>query len=197
MAINIEWQVKPPRKSEEKPQMYPRITESEVIDELSLAKLTAAHGSLSRGAVQIALNDMAEVMARLLQEGKTIDIPALGTFKLSIGTDAQVHPDSNGRMQRIVVRGVNFQPSPALMDAIGKPSFSWRPTTGVAVAPSASRLVPQLLDYFQTHDSITRAEFEHLSGLKRSTACSRLKELEEMKVIQSVGHGRERKYIKI
>lgn len=196
MAIHIEWQVKPPGKNEEKPQMYPRITESEVIDEPQLAKLIAAHGSLSRGTAQIALNDLAEVMAKLLQEGKAIDLPALGTFKLSISTDAQVFPNSDRRMQHIVVRGVNFQPSPALMDAIGKPSFSWSPTGRVAIAPSASQLAPLLLDYFKTHDNITRADFERLSGLKRTTAYIRLKELEKMGVIQAVGHGQETKYKK-
>ena len=79
----------------------------------------AAHGSLSRGNAKAALTDLAEVMAELLGEDKTIDIPMLGSFKLSIGTDADIHPDSSRRMQSIVVRGVNFQPDKQLMDAIG------------------------------------------------------------------------------
>ena len=98
-------------------------------------------------------------------------------------------------MQSIVVKGVNFQPAQAFMDAIGKPSFQWKPTTGVAIAPTATKLIPLLTKYFQAHDSITRAEFERTFGLKRSTAYSRLKELEEKKVIQSVGHGKDTVYI--
>lgn len=195
MAINIEWQVKPPSKHEDKPQMFPRITDSEIVSEQQLAELMASHGSLSRGNAKTALEDLAEVMATLLREGKTINLPQLGSFKLSIGTDAEIHPDSNRRMKSIVVKGVNFQPAQEFMDAIGKPSFQWKPTTGVAIAPSADQIVPRLAKYFQTHDSITRAQFERTFGLKRTTAYSRLKELEEMGVIQTVGHGRDTIYI--
>ena len=196
MAINIEWQVKPPGKHDSKPQMFPRITDSEIANEQQLAELVASHGTLSRGNVKTALNDLAEVIAGLLKEGKTISIPSLGSFKLSIGTDSEIPPDSDRRMQSIIVRGVNFQPDQELLDAIGKPTFLWKPTTGVAIAPTLEQIIPQLLTYFNAHDSITRDEFERIFGLKRTTAYMRLKELKEMGVIQTVGNGRERKYVR-
>ena len=196
MAINIEWQVKPPGKHDSKPQMFPRITDSEIVNEQQLAELVASHGTLSRGNVKTALNDLAEVIAGLLKEGKTISIPSLGSFKLSIGTDSEIPPDSDRRMQSIIVRGVNFQPDQELLDAIGKPTFLWKPTTGVAIAPTLEQIIPQLLTYFNAHDSITRDEFERIFGLKRTTAYMRLKELKEMGVIQTVGNGRERKYVR-
>ena len=196
MAINIEWQVKPPSKNEDKPLMFPRITDSEIVNEQQLAELVASHGTLSRGNVKTALNDLAEVMAGLLKEGKTISIPSLGSFKLSIGTDSEIPPDSDRRMQNIIVRGVNFQPDQELLDAIGKPTFLWKPTTGVAIAPTLEQIIPQLLTYFNAHDSITRDEFERIFGLKRTTAYMRLKELVKMGVIVAVGNGRERKYLR-
>ena len=195
MAINIEWQVKPPSKNEDKPLMFPRITDSEIVNERQLSELMASHGSLSRGNAKSALGDLAEVMADLLREGKTITIPSLGSFKLSIGTDSDIRPDSDRRMQSIVVRGVNFQPDKEFMDAIGRPTFLWKPTTGVAIAPTADKLIPQLLTYFKTHDSITREEFELKFSLKRTTAYMRLKELVKMGVIQTIGNGRETKYM--
>ena len=196
MAINIEWQVKPPGKHDSKPQMFPRITDSEIVNEQQLAELVASHGTLSRGNVKTALNDLAEVMAGLLKEGKTISIPSLGSFKLSIGTDSEIPPDSDRRMQSIIVRGVNFQPDQELLDAIGKPTFLWKPTTGVAIAPTLEQIIPQLLTYFNAHDSITRDEFERIFGLKRTTAYMRLKELVKRGVIQAIGNGRERKYVR-
>lgn len=196
MAINIEWQIKPPGKSEGKPQMFPCITDSEIVNEQQLAELISSHGTLSRGNAKAALNDLAEVMADLLRGGKTIHIPLLGSFKLSIGTDSTIHPDSDRRMQSIVVRGVNFQPAQELIDTIGQPAFLWEPTTGVAIAPTADQLIPQLLTYLQTHGSITRDDFERTFGLKRTTAYSRLKELVKMGVIVAVGSGRNTRYVK-
>ena len=195
MAINIEWQVNPSVKKEEKLRLFPRIIDSEIVCEQQLAELMASHGSLSRGNAKTALDDLAEVMATLLREGKTINLPQLGSFKLSIGTDAEIHTDSNRRMRSIVVRGVNFRPAQEFMNAIGKPTFQWKPTAGVAIAPAAAQLIPRITEYYQTHDSITRAEFERTFGLKRTTAYSRLKELEEMGVIQTVGHGKDTVYI--
>ena len=195
MPIKIEWQINPSVKKEEKIRLFPRIIDSEIIGEQQLAELMASHGSLSRGNAKTALEDLAEVMAALLREGKTIHLPQLGSFKLSIGTDAEIHPDSDRRMKSIVVRGVNFQPAQAFMDAIDKPTYQWEPTTGVAIAPTADQLIPRLMAYFQTHGSITRAEFEYTFGLKRTTAYSRLKELEETGVIQAVGHGKDTVYV--
>lgn len=197
MAIDIEWQVKPPSKNEDKPLMFPRITDSKIVNEQQLAELMASHGTLSRGNAKAALGDLAEVMADLLREGKTVNIPMFGSFKLSIGTDSEIRPDSDRRMQSIVVRGVNFQPDQEFMDAIGKPTFQWKPTTGVAIAPTLEQLIPQLLIYFKTHDSITREEFERIFGLKRTTEYMRLKELVKMGVIVAVGNGRERKLVSI
>lgn len=177
--------------------MFPRITDSEIVNEQQLAELMASHGSLSRGNAKAALDDLAEVMADLLREGKTINIPSLGSFKISIGTDSEIRPDSDRRMQGIVVRGVNFQPDKGFMDAIGRLTFLWKPSTGVAIAPTADQLIPQLLTYFKTHDSITREEFERTFGLKRTTAYMRLKELEKKGVIHAVGGGRERKYVRL
>ena len=197
MPINIEWQVNPSVKKEKKTRLFPRITDSETVGENKLTELIASHGLLSRGNAKMALDDLAEVMSALLREGKTIDLPQIGSFKLSIGTDAEIHPDSNKRMQSIVVRGVNFQPAQEFMDAIGQPTFQWKPATGVAIAPTADQLIPRITEYFQTHDSITRPEFERTFGLKRTTAYSRLKELEEMGVIQAVGNGKDTMYIYI
>ena len=196
MAINIEWQVKPPLKNEENPQMFPRIVDSIIVNEQQLSKLIESHGSLSRGNAKAALNDLAEVMADLLSEGKTVCIPSFGSFKLSIGTDSEIHSDTDRRMQTIVVRGVNFQPSQEFMAAIGKPSFQWKSKTGVVIAPTTDQLIPQLITFFKTHDSITREEFERTFGLKRTTAYMRLKELVKRGVIQAIGNGRERKYVR-
>lgn len=109
--------------SEDKPLMFPRITDSEIVNEQKLAELMASHGTLSRGNAKTALNDLAEVMADLLKEGRAISIPMLGSFRLSIGTDSEIRPDSDRRMQSIVVRGVNFQPAQEFIDTIGKPLY--------------------------------------------------------------------------
>ncbi len=91
--------------------MFPRITDSEIVNEQQLAELVASHGSLSRKNAKTTLNDLAEVMADLLREGKTINIPSLGSFRLSKGIDSEIRPDSDRRMHSIVVKGVSLLPT--------------------------------------------------------------------------------------
>ena len=67
MAIDIEWQVKPPGKSNDKPQLFPRIVDSEVVNEHKLAKRIASHGSLSRGNAIAALDDFAAEISHSAQ----------------------------------------------------------------------------------------------------------------------------------
>lgn len=82
------------------------------------------------------------------------------------------------------------------MASIGKSKFLWKSTTEVAIALAATQLIPFFEEYFKTHDSIIHAEFECMFSLKRTTACSRLKELMAEGVIRAVGSGKETKYIK-
>ena len=87
-------------------------------------------------------------------------------------------------------------PCKLLMDAIGTPKFRTVPRNASPAAMTAAQLQSALLEYFETHDSITRSKFQELYKLKRTTACDRLKELQDMGVIKSIGSGRERKYVR-
>lgn len=190
MAIDIEWQVKPPRKDggNTTSKMFPRIVNSEVIDESKLAKLMAEDGGFTRGHAKDVLTTFGETIVKLLVEGKTVNLPDLGTFKLSIGTDST---NSNVR-----VKGVNFQPCKELLERISTPDFHVVARNAAPVVPTAVDLVSPLSEYFKSHDSITRTEFASLFKLKRTIACTRLKELQDMEVIKSVGSNRDTRYVK-
>lgn len=198
MAIDIEWQIRPPHKNDngDKPKLFPRKAKVDVANENLLAKKLAAHSGISTGVALAVLEDMGEIMGELLQEGKDINISSLGRFSLSIGCDEEVYSDTKNSKQKVAVRGVRFQANKELMDGVGEPTFREVARNAAIVATSAQELVPLLDEYFKTHSHITRAEFESRFNLKRTTAFTRLKELEEMGVIKQEGAGKDTKYIK-
>lgn len=198
MAIDIEWQIKPPHKNDngDKPKLFPRKAKVDVADENLLAKKLAAHSGISTGVALAVLEDMGEIMGELLQEGKDINISSLGRFSLSIGCDEDVYSDTKNSIQKVAVRGVRFQANKYLMDTVGEPTFREVARNAAIVATSAQELVPLLDEYFKTHSHITRAEFESAFNLKRATATLRLKELTNMGVIKQEGAGKDTKYIK-
>ena len=196
MAINIEWQTLPNQTNNtaDKPLLYPRMTENETVNMVSFCEKVAKYSSLTKGAVTTLICDMAEVIAKLLHEGKTIDLEDFGTFRLSIGTDANITSDIPYSKRQITVRGVNFQPHKTLIDAIGTPSFRTIPRNARITAVSQEQLQEILLEYFKTHDHITRSQFEKLCQLKRATACVRLKKLVNSGFLMKIGTNRDTKY---
>lgn len=197
MAIDIEWQLKPPGRNDNESvsRMFPRIVNSEVVDEDALAQIMSDSDVYTRGQIKGVLTTLGETIARLLSEGKTIDLSELGSFKLSIGTKGTVSRFSTGSACNVEVRGINFHPAKELMDRISKPDFRVVARNAAPIVPSAADIIAPLSEYMEIHGSITRTEFATLFKLKRTTACDRLKELQEMGVIMSVGSNRETKYV--
>lgn len=198
MAIDIEWQIKPPHKNDngDKPKLFPRKANVEVVDENLVAKRLAAHSGMSMGVALDVLEDMGEIIAGLLKDGKDVNISSLGRFQLSIGCDEDVYSDTKNSIQKVAVRGVRFQANKYLMDTVGEPTFREVARNAAIVATSVEGLIPLLDEYFKTHSHITRAEFESAFNLKRATATLRLKELTNMGVIKQEGAGKDTKYIK-
>ena len=196
MAINIEWQRLPIQddNTADNTPLYPRIAGNETVDFPSLCEKVAKHSSLTKGTIINAMTDMADIIAKLLREGKAIDVDGLGTFRLSIGTETNVTLSTPLRRRRVTVRGVKFQPHRTFMDAIGTPEFhSMRHNTS-PVEISNDQLQHILTEYFKTHDHITRSQFESLCHLRRTTAYTRLKEFVESGFLKKVGTNRDTRY---
>lgn len=198
MAIDIEWQVKPPTKKGEtnQPQLFPRIVNADVVGDAELADKIAAHSGLSRGVVTNVLEDLADVLATMMHEGKEVSLSSIGRFRLSIGTDADISPDTVNSTRKICVRGINFQPSDTLLNAIANPSFRQVARNASVVAPSTEQMLPLLDAFLQSHPTFSSTEFATHFNLKRPTAIARLNELMGMQVIRKEGSGRDTKYRK-
>lgn len=196
MPIDIEWQQMPPQRNnnDSEPRLFPRIVNSQVIKEEKLAEMIAAYGGEGRGTVKQVLQDFADVLARLLREGNEVRLPSLGTFRLTVGTDATVHRNTKGSIRSVAVRDIAFQPSEELRTAVGKPHFREVPRNAALVAGKSAEMVPYLDAYFQSHNSITSAEFAKLFSLKRSTAHTRIKELVAQGVLRQTGHNKDTRY---
>ena len=165
MAIDIEWLPKPPGTNTENsaPQLFPRMVNCEVVDENKLANLMAENDIYSLGQIKGVITTFAETVAKLFVDGKVIDLPYLGTFKLSVGATCAVTPATVSSTGNVEIRGVRFQPSKELKMLISSPNFHVVARNASPYVPSASELVEPLNEYFKSHDSITRSEFSESS----------------------------------
>lgn len=196
MAIDIEWQMLPKQSNESvnKPLLYPRIIKNGTVDLQTLCEKIAKHSSYTKGTIKGIIDDMVDIIAELLSKGETISLEEFGTFRLSIGTNANITPDIPYNKRNVIIRGINFQPDKALMEAIGTPKFQTCPRNASATAMSQDQLRHALLEYFKTHDHITRSQFENLYKLKRTTAYVRLKAFVDSGFLIKIGSNRDTKY---
>lgn len=196
MAIDIEWYVSSKQKGDNDKQtrLYPRISDNAMVDFQLLCEKVAKHGGHTRGEVKSVVSDVVDVVAELLREGRSVDLDELGIFRLAIGADSSVTENTKNKNAKVFVRGVNFQPHKTLMDAIGGPEFRTVPRNTVSETMTTVQLQNAVLKYFETHDSITRLEFEKLCRLKRTTAYIRLTELVDSGFLRKVGHNKDTCY---
>ena len=198
MAINIEWYTLPAQHNnadKEKKLLYPRMVKNETVDFRSFCKKVAKYGAHTKGTVETVISDMIDVFGELLHDGKTVNLEDLGVFRLSIGTNVDITTDVPFHKRNITVRGVNFQPSKTLMSTIGTPSFRNISKDSSILATPIEHFQRVLLEYFKTHNSITRSQFEELCRLKRTTAYVRLKALVGSGFLIKAGSNKETKYI--
>lgn len=198
MAIEIEWQVKPTDRGQEgiQPRIFPRIADSKVIDEQKLVEIMSKNSIHTRGTVTSILEDLSDTIATLLREGHTINIPSLGTFRLSIGSNSEITTATDPSARKAMVKGVKFLASKELKSSISTTSFRTVARNATPIAPPANSMVSVLSEFFNTHESITRTEFASIFNLKRATACRRLKELTDMGIIKCVGSNKDTRYVK-
>lgn len=198
MAINIEWQSIPPRKdsTDSKPRLFPRIANAGVVDNNELANMLAKHSGLSKGTVLCVLEDLPDIIASLLHEGKEVELSSLGRFRLSLGTTTALTNETSNTSKVIHVRGVKFQSSEALLQSVGKPSFHITNRHATIITPSVADLLPRLEEFMQQHSVFTSSVFAQYFHFKHSVALERLKELVDMGKIKRVGNARATKYVK-
>lgn len=196
MAIKIEWQSLPQReKGRESEYLYPRLTENGTIGLEEICRQAASKGSAyNRAHLKGAFTILADAIAGYLAEGKNVVLDDMGTLQLTIGT---LHPITSTVSQPehlIQPTGVRFTPSEDFMKRIGSPQYKTISRHAASHAPTMEEMAEQTLAYLNEHTFITRAEFEKLFHLKRSTANIRISELIQAGILKAEGENRHRIY---
>lgn len=193
----IEWQKMPPRNDGDgagEARLFPRLVDNGTVDFNTICNEVAAKSVFSRGELMSAFVQVVDGMRRHLAEGRTVDVPDMGTFRLSLGTEGIVSESTRQRLSRVRVEGVSYHASEAMLSGIGRPDFQNVSQPSSTQPPTAQQLIPALTDYLTEHGCITRRTAERLFGFRRATASERLRELTLLGFLQAEGENRHRVY---
>lgn len=203
--ITIDWQPMPPHKanatdastaSSQEPRYYPRINNSRTVKADELFKLASqeAGNIFSHGELQAAFCHVINALATQLQSGNNVEIPDLGTFRLQIEADKDMHLHDLNSTHHVHVRGTSFVPSRSFMSQIGEVPFKWQPSGLPSVHLTDSQILERLSQWFDSHDTIKRKELSQLTNLKQTATHSLILRLISEGTLIRSGRGKNTTY---
>ena len=114
------------------------------------------NSSLSSGELTHALGDLQRVMLHELEKGNAVNLPGIGTFRLSLKGEIEMK-DGNYHGRDVHVAGINFQPDRELLSKVQTFEVCQTPY-GQAFHTEEDDIEQRLTALFATHDSVTHKD---------------------------------------
>ncbi len=178
MSIHYDFYQNPPKQGAgRREKLHARVITRNTVSLNDLAELMHQTSSLTRGDVLGATTLLVDYIIMHLKNGCRVHFDGLGYFQLTL-TCPPIQSASEIRAESVKVKSLSFCPDHAARKAIKGATFVRQPEKRHSKEQTAEDLDNLLTRWFAGHDSITRVEFQGLSGLTRSTANRRLQALE-------------------
>lgn len=179
--------------SNKRTRYHARVIPNGTVTTDDLARDIHSRCSLSPADVKAALVALSEVVSEKLEEGRRVHIEGLGFVQVTLECP-DIQSTQEIRAESIHFKSVAFRPEAAL-----KRRLKYMPVERVqrkqhSVEQSDEEIEQLLADYFRTHDTLTRAQFQRLCGFTSTTANRRLKALREAGKIVNIAHPRHPLY---
>ena len=155
-----------------------RVAGSELISFESLKRQIAASSTASEGDVALVFEQVSRILAEELCKGNRVQLDGLGYFSLAIETDPTSNPKSINS-SKIRVRGAQFRADKILRSRLTEVSFERALVKRHSDITTSEEVRAILKDYFSSHASINRADFQELMGMTKDTAVRRLQQFSQ------------------
>ena len=180
------------KATEENPTMAVSVVNSEVITTADLAKDINRACSITEADVVAVLQALGQRIGDALLDGNRVEIDHIGTFGLSL-TCKNKRKEEHITSKDIEVKRIVFSPCAELQHAMrGAVIVSGGPT--VTKQLSDAVIEQRLTEFFTTHRSIQRSEFESVCECSRYAALAKLKALVKAGKLQVIGKQNTRAY---
>ena len=175
------------------PTMAVSIVNSEVITTEQLSKDINRACSITEADVAAVLQAVGQRIGDALLDGNRVEIDHIGTFSLAL-TCKNKRKEDHITSKDIEVSRIVFSPCAELQHTMrGAVIVSGGPTGTKQLTDAV--IEKRLTEFFTTHHSIQRSEFEHLCECSRYAALAKLKALVKVGNLEVIGKQNTRAYI--
>ena len=170
MAIEYDFYRNPNSQGTNKKRYHARVVSGNRISTDELAKEIQDECSLTIADVKAVLIALGDKLAKHLGEGDKVHIEGIGHFQVNLRCKEEVRTTRAIRSENIEFKSVSYRADNDLKKHMQKQKIQ-RSQTKVHSLPMTEEETDQILtEYFQTHETLTRRQFETLCTQMKSTA---------------------------
>ena len=180
------------KATKKNPTMAVSIVNSEVITTEQLSKDINRACSITEADVAAVLQAVGQRIGEALLDGNRVEIDHIGTFSLSL-TCKNKRKEEHITSKDIEVKRIVFSPCAELQCTLrGAVIVSGGPTGNKQLTDAV--IEKRLTEFFTTHHSIQRSEFERVCECSRYAALAKLKALVKAEKLEVIGKLNTRAY---
>lgn len=194
MPVNYDFYENPKLpESTKRTRYHARVISKGTVSSEQLAEEIHERCSLSTADVAAALLALSQITAEKLKDGYNVHIEGIGHLQLTLQCPPIQSPKEI-RAESIHFKSIAFRPSASLKRKLQATRFVRQEEKSHSKLWAEEEIDQRVADYFQKHETLTRAQFQSLCGLTYTTAVRHLKRLREAGKIINIASPRHPLY---
>ena len=194
MPVNYDFYENPKLPGSTKRTRYhARVISKGTVSSEQLAEEIHERCSLSTADVAAALLALSQITAEKLKDGYNVHIEGIGHLQLTLQCPPIQSPKEI-QAESIHFKSIAFRPSASLKRKLQATRFVRQEEKSHSKLRAKEEIDQRVADYFQKHETLTRAQFQSLCGLTYTTAVRHLKRLRETGKIINIASPRHPLY---
>ena len=170
MSIEYDFYRNPNSQGTNKKRYHARVVSSDRISTDELAEEIQKECSLTITDVKAVLIALGDKLAKHLGEGSKVHLEGIGYFQVNLQCKEEVRTTRSVRSDNVQFKSVSYRADNELKKHLRNQKIQRSQTRIHSREMTEEEIDQKLSDYFKTHDTLTRSQFEVLCTQVKSTA---------------------------
>ena len=170
MSIEYDFYRNPNSQVTDKKRYHARVVSSDRITTDELAEEIQKECSLTITDVKAVLIALGDKLAKHLGEGSKVHLEGIGYFQVNLQCKEEVRTTRSVRSDNVEFKSVSYRADNELKKHLRNQKIQRSQTRIHSREMTEEEIDQKLSDYFKTHDTLSRSQFEVLCTQVKSTA---------------------------
>ena len=170
MPIEYDFYRNPNSQGTNKKRYHARVVSSNRISTNELAEEIQNECSLTIADVKAVLIALGDKLAKHLGDGSKVHLEGIGYFQVNLQCKEEVRTPRSIRSENVEFKSVSYRADNELKKYLRNQKIQRSQTKIHSVEMTEEEIDQKLTEYFKTHETLTRSQFEVLCTQVKSTA---------------------------